>query len=1158
MASPGDSSTSNVQAAEASRLQELDVDVQDQDDIERDITRKADEALAKRAEENETKRLNKVLAQKEKVQGQIRQAKHRLSQSVGAITRRRLETELQRLESQEAAFVKDVHDIQKRIDDRRDAQENGSSSHGPGRLPNESRYDFLLRTGKITPFASVGGQGGPPTTLHDAVADAEEQEEDDRETARREKNTSHRTLMRPGFDFDEAGDQRPSERGAKRRKLDTSSADETSSGQQTSVKKEVSRSPDVDSSASYAASEDVSAASEDGDYMPDTVPETKPTRKRKQGQTDLEDLSRVDDGNETIYQDRLKTWTEARSTARRRQQPDYDDDENVEEWHKPHPSIDKPDLNLPNGLSVPGDIASCLFSYQRTGVQWLWELHRQSVGGIIGDEMGLGKTVQAIAYLAALHYSNMYSKPTIVVCPATLMVQWVTEFHRWWPAFRVSILHSSGSGMMNLGKESRREDALTTELMGSRSYRHLSAGQKAAKKIIKRVVDQGHILVTTYSGLQSYADFLTDVEWGCAVLDEGHKIRNPDAGITFSCKELRTPHRIILSGTPMQNSLVDLWSLFDFVYPMRLGNLVTFKSQFEVPIRQGGFASASNLQVQTATKCAETLKQAISPYLLQRFKTDVAADLPKKTEQVVFCKLTKDQRTIYKRFLGSDEIRAIFNGKKRSFSGIDLLRKVCNHPDLVDHQFRSHESDYGNGERSGKMHVLKELLQVWKDTGHKTLLFAQTVQMLNILEKFLNLLGGFNFRRMDGETPIKTRQQIVDEFNTNRDIHVFLLTTKVGGIGVNLTGADRVIIYDPDWNPSTDMQARERAWRLGQERDVTILRLMTKGTIEEKIYHRQIFKQFLTNKITRDPQQRESFQPSDLLDLFSLTDEDDKDLETTQIFKDAEVTFQEEKTDSGSAKGSGNKKPSTNRPPKKEDISKLGGIADVQDFQYGNEAAAGDGNDEGTEKQAEGKNSDSHLMHSIFARSGVHAAVEHDHIVNGRRVVKADPKMIEAEARKIADEAAAELRKAEETARAVPIGVPTWTGQFGLGGRSSMPGGSSARPARAGPSSASLMANLNPSAAGNSPSNTASPTPDRMPRGKDFEELIVNFMHSRRGPVFSQVLIDSFNHYCATDARVQEFQDSLRQVAQLSRDRRGRGQWTLRPEYANRKVRSQA
>ena len=1095
-----------------------------------------------------------------KVNDRIRRARQSQAQPVRDVARqRRIATELQRLESQEAALAKDVQDIQARIEDRRKVQDNPSSGHGPGRLPNESRRDFLLRTGKITPFdlETNSSLGGPPETLQTALAKAEAEEQEEQESARREVNTSHRTLLRPGLDFDDVSDHEEAGRSPKRRKVDS-----TPSKAKSPTRQKPSSSPDVDSSASYVASDDGSAASEDEDFMPDTVPETKPTRKPGQEQTEIEDISHVDDGNESVYQERLNKWIKARSTARKRHQPDYVDLEDEEEWHKPHPNPHKPDLQLRNGLSIPGDIASCLFSYQRTGVQWLWELHQKSVGGIIGDEMGLGKTVQAIAYLAGLHHSDMYNKPTIIVCPATLMVQWVTEFHRWWPAFRVSILHSSGSGMMNVGRESRDEDALTSQMMGSRNSRGLSSGQKAAKKIINRVVQQGHILVTTYSGLQSYADALTDVEWGCAVLDEGHKIRNPDAGITFSCKELRTPHRLILSGTPMQNSLIDLWSLFDFVYPMRLGTLVTFKNQFEIPIRQGGYASASNLQVQTATKCAETLKQAISPYLLQRFKTDVAADLPKKTEQVVFCKLTPYQRTLYKRFLGSDDIRAIFSGKRKSFSGIDILRKVCNHPDLADHQYRSHEQSYGDAERSGKMHVLKELLQVWKTGGHKTLLFAQTVQMLNILEKFIKSLSGFKFRRMDGETPIKTRHQIVDEFNTDPDIHVFLLTTKVGGIGINLTGADRVIIYDPDWNPSTDMQARERAWRLGQEREVTILRLMTKGTIEEKIYHRQIFKQFLTNKITRDPHQRETFQPSDLMNLFSLTDEDDNELETTKIFKDAEVTFQEKEESPVAKAGRGTKRPRPrDRPVKDEDgISNLRGIADVQDFQYGNEDDADKEHADGAEsgENTNGPNSENRLMQTIFARSGVHAAVEHEHIVNGRRVLKADPKMIEEEARRVAEEAAAELRKAEETARSVPIGLPTWTGQFGVAGRSEASGGSSARPARGGPSSASLMANLNPGATLNPRNSPATSVPDRMPRGKEFEAMIAEFLRSRRGPVYTQAIIDFFNHYCVNDARVQEFQDSLKEVAQLSRDRRGRGQWTLRPEYARKKVRAAA
>lgn len=869
--------------------------------------------------------------------------------------------------------------------------------------------------------------------------------------------------------------------------------------------------------------------------MPDTLPEpTVHKRKQVKTETEIEDLSGVDDGKETVYQERLQNWIKRRSVARKRAQGDELKDEYDDEWLNPHPT--EPDMALANGLHIPGDISKYLFAYQRTGVQWLWELHQQTVGGIIGDEMGLGKTIQAIAYLASLHHSNMYTKPAIVVCPATLMKQWVNEFHRWWPPFRVSILHSSGSGMMNIGKESNRENELTSEILGTYHSRHLTAGQKAAKRIIKRVEEEGHVLVTTYSGLQSYADELTDVEWGCAILDEGHKIRNPDAGITFSCKELRTPHRIILSGTPMQNSLIDLWSLFDFVFPMRLGNLVNFKNQFEIPIRQGGYASASNLQVQTAAKCAETLRDAISPYLLQRYKADVTADLPQKSEQVIFCKLTAWQRTIYKRFLGSDDMQSIIKGKRNSLFGIDILRKICNHPDLVDHALRSHEADYGKGELSGKMQVLKGLLEVWRDTGHKTLLFAQTRQMLDIIEKFLRALGGFTFRRMDGNTAIKDRQHMVDEFNSNPDIHVFLLTTRVGGIGVNLTGADRVIIYDPDWNPSTDMQARERAWRLGQKRDVTIFRLMTKGTIEEKIYHRQIFKQFLTNKITRDPHQREGFQLSDLYDLFTLSDEHDKELETTKLFKDAEVIYQEEEKEDVREKFARARKPKS-ASFQTEDISAVQGVANVEEFK--NES---DGNEEN-------KTAEDRIMHGIFARSGVHAALEHDHIVNGKRAIRADAKDIERAARRVADEAAEELRKAEETARSIPIGLPTWTGQFGVGGRSDQ-GSSSARPVGAGPSSANLIANLNPAA---SLTPTPSHTPStRMPRGKEFMPLIRDFFLSRRGPIFTQVIIDHFNHYCTNQQRVAEFQEMLKKVAVLERDRGGRGKWTLKPEFAKK------
>lgn len=199
------------------------------------------------------------------------------------------------------------------------------------------------------------------------------------------------------------------------------------------------------------------------------------------------------------------------------------------------------------------------------------------------------------------------------------------------------------------------------------------------------------------------------------------------------------------------------------------------------------------------------LRDLIMPYLLRRMKADVNAHLTKKTEHVLFCSLTSEQRSVYRAFLASSDVEQIFDGRKNSLYGIDVMRKICNHPDLLEREHSGHHPDYGNPERSGKMKVVAQVLKVWKDQGHRVLLFAQTQQMLDILENFM-IASGYDYRRMDGFTPVRQRMALIDEFNNSDDVFIFILTTKVGGLGTNLTGADRVIIYDPDWNPSTDMQ----------------------------------------------------------------------------------------------------------------------------------------------------------------------------------------------------------------------------------------------------------------------------------------------------------------------------------------------------------------
>lgn len=1187
---------------EANVLGDLIANAKDQDELEKDISRQADQMLVEQADERDQKRLERTLTQKEKLLSQVRRLQQRLGQA-GSTIALKLRAEIDHLQPQIDGLNQDLEQIQHRMDERHAEADAGAvpaDQVGNARMPSESRRDFLIRTGKITPFSRMGQTlQRASSSLAEVMLDAEEQGDGETDDVTELEDVepvaarlmSHRNLLMPGFQdvtssevesTVESIDSRP----RKKRRVQRKSKLADDSDPEVSAPSPGDASGDDYVPADGAKLEP--ATSEDdfddeGVVFQGTDIAISSAKKRKgkgrndSKEVDGEDLAGVDDGNEHVYQARLVKWVNGRRAARVKvrlkknqtvnnedivkDEDDLDASDAVpaingteengerEEWQSPHPT--RPDAEFDAGFRIPGDIYPSLFDYQKTGVQWLWELHSQQVGGIIGDEMGLGKTIQIISFIAGLHYSGLLTKPVIVVTPATVMKQWVNEFHRWWPPLRVSILHTSGSGMMDVRTERQLEDEMERRAYGSKIK--ATPGGKAAGKIVDRVLKEGHVLVTTYSGLQSYAELLIPIDWGYAVLDEGHKIRNPNTSITIYCKELRTANRIILSGTPMQNNLTELWSLFDFIFPMRLGTLVNFRTQFEIPIKQGGYANASNLQVETALRCAETLKDAISPYLLQRFKVDVAADLPKKTEQVLFCRLTKLQREAYEAFLSSNEMNSIIQGKRQALYGIDILRKICNHPDLQDHKHLSIKPgyNYGSGSKSGKMQVVKALLELWRDTGHKTLLFAQHRIMLDILEKFVKTLGGFKYRRMDGSTQIKDRQTLVDEFNNDPSLHVFLLTTKVGGLGVNLTGADRVIIYDPDWNPSTDVQARERAWRLGQKREVMIYRLMTAGTIEEKIYHRQIFKQFLTNKILRDPKQRQTFQLKDLHDLFTLGGEDEVETETGGLFKGTETKFSEadardaviDETSNGTT-----------------DSSKLGrivGIAHREEFR-------GDPNSAATTAPAtpvttdgetsSAQPSDNHrLLSTIFARSGVQSALEHDAIIGSNSskpgAIKADPQIIAREAKRVAAMAAKELQQASEAARSVPIGTPTWTGTVGVAGRPDYSRGSPAprggvggRGGRGGssassrglPSSSAVLANL-ATRQGQHASTPSSDAQASQPRGREFVQLIKSYLLTHGGAVYTQMLIDHFNRFCGTPERTAEFKEMLKAIAVLDK-----------------------
>lgn len=1116
---------------EASIFQTLTEGVRDQDDFHRDITNKARLLLREKEDAKDEQRIEKAKAKIVKLSSQKQHRERRLNtQTLSADARKGVQEHVNRLISNITVLEKEIVDIQLRIDERHQLEHEDDIAQEvqhpvSKRMPNESHREFLIRTGKITPFSELprgdleGSTGGLTDALFAAEVEAEAENKLDVGEPR-----SHQNLRIPGFVEIDCGSSTPGKetpsRNQKKRRLKNGDAFRTA----------VSDGEEAYSSEHWPSDEE----SDDSFEIA-----SRRRKVSKKGISDTVDLTCIDDGDEDAYHRRLKSWVTRRSKARKAKQEEWllsSSEGNEEEWFMPSP--DAPDYYLGEDLKLPGDIYPALFDYQKTGVQWLGELYSKQVGGIIGDEMGLGKTIQMISFLASLHYSKKLTKPVIVIAPATVLKQWVNEFHRWWPPLRVSILHTSGSGMLNVRDDTPIED--DEEQFTSSVNRKSPRSHKLAKQIVDRVVELGHVLVTTYTGLQTYGKLLIPIEWGYAILDEGHKIRNPNAAVTVYCKELQTTNRVILSGTPIQNNLAELWSLFDFAYPMRLGTLVDFKARFEIPIKVGGYANATNAQIMVATKCAQSLKETISPYLLQRLKIDVATDLPKKSEQVLFCKLTKSQREAYEVFLKSDDMGSILQQTRQPLYGIDILRKICNHPDLLDPSLKQKPGyKWGEPKKSGKMQVVKALLQIWKNGGDKVLLFSQGVLMLNIIEQFVKGLEGFSFLRMDGSTNVKDRQHLVDRFNNDPDLNVFLLTTKVGGLGVNLTGANRVIIFDPDWNPSTDVQARERAWRLGQKKEVSIYRLMTAGTIEEKIYHRQVFKQFLTDKVLKDPKLRQSFSVGDLYNLFTLGSSDGS-TETGTMFQGTEVQLKRVgETDDHNNESAGNGRVARQPEVPYHDTAKsfddgqlrsLDAVTRVEAFRDDGTAA---------KKTAEA----ARFLDDIFAANGVHSVLEHEQVLNpGQRDVET-----ERYAESIAESNEQSLRRAAKAARNLPVGTVTWTGRVGEAGRPTrrwrVRGVLGTRPA-----STDVLSSLS-----RQPANTAaSSARNVVTRSHDFAELIRDYIHVQGGSVPTNMLLDHFNPMCRTPAQSSDFRVTLQNIAVLKKaegSSRMRGRWELKPAY---------
>jgi SNF2 family DNA or RNA helicase len=449
---------------------------------------------------------------------------------------------------------------------------------------------------------------------------------------------------------------------------------------------------------------------------------------------------------------------------------------------------------------IPSQMKAEFRPYQKEGVQWMDRLRQMHLNGVLADDMGLGKTLQAIAALTQFQ-TDEPKAVSLVVCPTSLVYNWDEEIHKFNPKMKVLTVDGT-------------------------------PGQR--KKLIEDL-KQYDVLITSYSLLQKDIDLYKETVFGYCVLDEAQHIKNRSTRNAKSVKMIKSLHRLILTGTPIENSLDELWSLFDFLMP---GLLSSYERFMEKYIRSPVKENSKNLDL---------LKRKLSPFILRRMKKDVLSELPPVSEIVYHCHLTDTQENLYKSYAASAREELSQLVKKEGFEKVQIhvlatltrLKQICCHPAI----FAKEDPESGD---SAKYEMLMELLQNLIDGNHKTVIFSQYTRMLNIIRNELKQRG-ILFEYLDGAS--KNRMGIVKRFNEDTDISVFLVSLKAGGSGLNLTGADTVIHYDMWWNPAVESQATDRVHRIGQQNSVSSYKLVTLGTIEEKIVELQNRKKGLVKKV---------------------------------------------------------------------------------------------------------------------------------------------------------------------------------------------------------------------------------------------------------------------------------------------------------------------
>ncbi|MDR1192093.1 MAG: DEAD/DEAH box helicase [Verrucomicrobiales bacterium] len=463
-------------------------------------------------------------------------------------------------------------------------------------------------------------------------------------------------------------------------------------------------------------------------------------------------------------------------------------------WHLTSRSRWQPPRALTEFAEVPlpAELARLARPYQRTGVNWLHHLMRNSMSGILADEMGLGKTFQTLAYLAYRRQHGPDDPPALIVAPTTLVLNWLDEARRFTPRLRV-----------------------------------LTISGAKRKPLFEKIT--GHdLVITSYALLRRDIDVYKELEFSVAVLDEAQYIKNQASQNSACAKMLRANNRFVLTGTPIENSLLDLWSIFDFLMPGYLGGAADFTRRYALPITKQNDRPAQN-----------RLRERVRPFILRRTKAEVARDLPEKLEQIVFCELTGEQKAVYQRLLeqgrrnlmDSGDAGGPGRGRMAVLTALMRLRQVCCHLALLP----TGEAREWK-EPSAKLEYFFELFNQALDGGHRVLVFSQFVSMLKLLRAQLDARA-LRYCYLDGGTVDRGGE--IGKFQGDAGIPLFLISLKAGGTGINLTGADTVVHFDPWWNPAVEDQATARAHRIGQDKIVNSYKLIARGTVEEKIINLQ-------------------------------------------------------------------------------------------------------------------------------------------------------------------------------------------------------------------------------------------------------------------------------------------------------------------------------